>query len=230
MKRRQILLGCSVLLPGLAGCLGGSDDGTPTGEPTPTPTEEPAQTPTESPTPTPTETPTATPTETPTATPTETPTATPNPNVFTHELDERFTVGDEGNTLRYRIIRYRTADRLGSQASFVEARGVFLVVFAEFTNLQNRRVSLPRDDFRVRSPETWHKYSEEANEKLPIDDRVRLRSLDNYSLASGETVRGAVAFDVDPDSSYRVWITPMDGPDTPSHFVDVGRVSTVQEL
>jgi len=231
MKRRHYLLGCGVLLPGVAGCLGGSDDATQTPADTPTPTAEPAETPTptEEPTPTPTESPTPTPTETPSPTPTETPTA--DPNVFTHELDERFTVGEDGNALTYRVIEYRRADRIGNQVNWIEPeRGRFLVVIAELTNPQDRRIGLPRNDFRVRSPRTWRKFSEGATERLDIDDRVEEGSLANNSIASGRSAVGGVVFDVDPDQSWRVWITPADGPDTPSHFVDVGRVSALEGL
>jgi hypothetical protein len=229
MNRRQVLLGCSAVLTGaVAGCAGGSDDSggdqTPTETPSTAPTDTPELTPT--PGPTPTETATATRTETPTPEPT----ATPARDQFVHDLNSRFTVGEEGNAVSYRIIRYYRTDRLGSSTNRSTARGTYLLVVAELTNPQEQSISVPWNDFRIRSAETWRKFDESATEKVEIDDRIDVRSLAVQGVASGRSVTGAVAFDVDPEGTYRIWITPMGGPDTPSHFVPVGEIPAVREL
>lgn len=230
MNRRRLLFGCSTALAGLAGCLGGLD----TTEETPvqTPTDTPTAAPTESPTATPTESPTATPTESPTATPTRTPrrTVTPAQNSFSHDVEEQFTVGSDRTAVTYRVLRYRKAERIGDSMSWVDADGVFLLVYLQVTNPQDRRIAIPRDDFRIKSPETWYKFSEEATQKIESEDRIDVRSLAVQGVEPGQSITGALAFDVDPDSSVRVWVTPMKGPDTPQHFVPVGRLSIVQEL
>lgn len=236
MDRRRLLLGCGSVVAGVvAGCLGGSESEEET--PTPTPDETPTEvevsiedgssgTPTE--TPAPTETPTPTQTETPTPPPTETP--TPTAAGRTHEIDTRFTVGEGDSALTYRVIEYYRADRLGNPASFADATGTFLVVVLELTNPQDDNVSIPRDDFRVRSAQTWHKYDREASEKIGSDDRINAEPLSNAVVRPGQSRSGAVAFDVDPDTSYRVWITPVGDASTPEHFVPIGEISTVQEL
>lgn len=230
MDRRHYLLGCSSLLAGLAGCPSDSDaEETPAGTPDPTPTATATATATDTATPTPTAT------ETPTPTPTEAPTPTPtpsDPNVFTHELNTRFTVGENRRPITYRVIRYRRTDTIGNSMNSETARGTFLVVVAEITNpkVEEEVISVPRDDFRVRSSATWRKFREEATEKVDIDDRIEVPSLARMGVQSGESIIGAVVFDVDPESSYRVWVTPLNAPDTPSHYVPIGDIQVVQEL
>lgn len=232
MDRRQYLLGCSTLLAGLAGCPSGTDtEETPTGTPEPTPTATATATATETATPTPT----ATATETPTPTLTEAPTATPtpsDPNVFTHELNTRFTVGGDRRPVTYRVIRYRRTDTIGNSMNSETARGTFLVVFAEITNPGQEEdvISVPRDDFRVRSSATWRKFREEATEKVDIDDRIEVPSLARMGVQPGESITGAVVYDVDPERSYRVWVTPLNASDTPSHYIPIGDIQVVQEL
>lgn len=225
MKRRRYLLGCAGLLAGLAGCPGGADPAE-----TPTGTSEPTPTPEATATATPTATESPTPTATPTASPTPTPTATANPNVFVHELNTRFTVGGDRRPVTYRVIRYRRADSLGSAMNRTEARGTFLVVYAELTNPGETLVAVPWDDFRVRSQTTWHKFDEEATERIDTDDRIEEPSLARMGVQPGESITGAVAFDVDPESAYRVWVTPINAPDTPSHYVPIGDIQAVEEL
>ncbi len=233
MHRRRLLIGCGTLLSGtMAGCLGGSDSGGDT--PTPTPTDTPVEKEvsledgSSKPTATPTETPTATPTETPTATPTETP--TPTAAGITHEVNTRFTVGEGQNAIRYRVIEYFRADVIGSQANRETASGTFLVVVVEVTNPQDSLIGLPRNEFRVRSAGTWHKYRQDASEKIDSDSRIEARPLVNASIRSGATVTGAVAYDVDPDDSYRMWIFPTGDANTPDHFVPIGAISDVRRL
>lgn len=228
MNRRGMLLGCGALLTGtVAGCLSNADDDAPA---TPTATNTEAGTPTETAESTPTPTATETETATPTVDPTPTETQTPGDERFTHELNTRFTVGEDRQAVTYRIIRYARTDRLGSSMNRSTARGTYLLVFAELSNPQDRKIAVPKDDFRVRSSLTWRKFNEDATEKIEIDDRLDVRSLATQSVPSGQSITGAVAFDVDPEQSYRVWITPMDAPDTPSHFVPVGEISAVDEL
>lgn len=231
MKRRRVLIGCSTVLAGaLAGCGsdGGSDEPTPTETPESTPTQQEISLEDGSSGSTPTETPTATPTETPADTPT--PTATPAPAGNTHALEEQFTVGEDDNAVTYRILDFYRADDLGNAASKVTADGTFLIVVLEITNPQDSQIVLPREDFRARSSRTWHQYHRNATEQIAFDDRIDEQSLANTGIRSGRSVTGAVAFDVDPDSSYELWITPAGGPDTPEHFVPVGEIPAVQEL
>jgi hypothetical protein len=229
MERRRLLLGGGVLLAGFVpGCVGGSDsDGeTPTPETTPTEVEvtiEDGSSGTETPSPTPT----ATPTDTPTAQPTPTP--TPAAGV-THDMNARFTVGEGDEAIGYRIIEYARADRIGSQADREDADGTFLVVILEVTNPQDEILALPRNEFRVRSPSTWHKYNTRASEKIDSDSRISEPSLVDASIRSGSSKIGSIAFDVNPDSSYRVWIFPTGNEDSPDHFVPVGNISAIREL
>lgn len=232
MKRRRVLIGSSTVLSGLvAGCLSGSGEEstpTPTPEETPTPKDvDVVEGPTPTSTPTPTPTPAPTPTETPTPAPTPTPSPTPAGTV--HEIDTRFTVGEGRNAITYRILRYYRTDKIGNAARLETADGTFLVVVLEITNPQNRIIAIPRDDFRVRSSQTWHKYDDDASTAISNDDRFDIGSIVHESIRSGQSLVGAAAFDVDPDSSYRVWITPIEGDET-DHFVPVGRISTVRQV
>jgi len=228
MERRRLLLGGGALLAGIVpGCAGGDSGETPTPTEETTPTEvevtiEGSFPETETPSPTPTAT----------ATPADTPTASPTPTAagITHDINTRFTVGDSGEAIGYRIVEYARTDRLGNQASLEEANGTFLVVVLEVTNPQDELIVLPRNEFRVRSPQTWHKYDTDGSVKIDSDSRIDRRSLVNASIRSGSSRTGAVAFDVDPDSSYRVWIFPTGDEDTPEHFVPVGDISAVPRL
>lgn len=242
MRRRSVLTGCSTVLAGLlAGCGGGGGggggDGESGGE---TSASAPESTPTEqevsleggssndgSSAATPTEAPTATvePTDAPA---TATPTPTRSGNV--HQTGDRFTVGEGDNAITYRIIEFHRTAELGNRASRATADGTFLIVTLEITNPQDGRVTLPREDFRARSDRTWHQMHRDGTEKIAIDDRIDERSLWNQAVQSGGSMVGAVAFDTDPNSSYRLWLTPAGGPDTPEHFVPVGDISSVQEL
>jgi hypothetical protein len=222
----------------LAGCGGGG--GGDSGEETPDPTPEP--TPTEQevslegggdgsastpePTPEPTPTPTATPEET--ATPTATPTPTPAGNV--HSPGEQFTVGEGENAITYRIDEFYRTPEIGNPASRATAQGTFLVVVFEMGNPQEERITVPREDFRVQSDRTWHQYHQDGTTKIASDSRINYPSFANQSVRSGGSLTGAVAFDVNPDDAYRLWITPAGGADTPEHFVPIGDVSSVQEL
>jgi len=234
MHRRRLIMGCGALLSGtLAGCLGGSgsDEETPTATATPTAKEvslEDGGTNTETPTPTPTATPTATPTETATATPTATP--TPTAAGITHEIGERFTVGEGENAVTYRLIEFWRADEIGNSFSKSTADGTFLVVVVEVTNPQSEIITLPRNEFRTRSPNTWHKYNEDASTNINGDDRLDEPPLVNTSIQSGASERGAVAFDVNPDDSYRMWIFPTGAASTPEHYVNIGPISSVDAL
>lgn len=235
MKRRRVLIGCSTVLAGvLAGCGGdgGSNGSTPTATPESTPTAqeislEDGSSGSES---TSTETPTAT--ATATETPAETPTATVTPTPFgnTHAVEQQFTVGEGDNAITYRILEYYRTPELGNPASRATADGTFLIVVLELTNPQDRRITVPREDFRVRSAQTWHQYHRDGTEKIDSDDRIEQQSLANQAVRSGRSITGAVAFDVDPDSSYEMWITPAGGPDTPEHFVPIGEISSIPEL
>jgi hypothetical protein len=231
MKRRRVLIGCSTVLAGvLAGCGsdGGSDEATPTETPESTPTEQEVSLEDGSSGATPTDTPTATPTETPTDTPT--PTATPTPARNTHALEEQFTVGEDDNAVTYRILEFYRADELGNPASKATAEGTFLIVVLELTNPQDDKIVLPKEDFRARSPQTWYQYHRNGTQQIAFDDRIDERSLANTAVRSGRSVTGAVAFDVNPERSYELWITPAGGPDTPEHFVPVGEIPSVREL
>lgn len=237
MDRRRMLLGCGALLSGtLGGCLGGSESGPETETPaTATPTAKEvsledggtnAETPTETPTPAPTETPTATPAQT------ETPTATPTPTAagITHETGERFTVGEGENAVTYRLIEFRRADEIGGGFNSSTADGTFLIVTVEVTNPQSDIITLPRNEFRTRSPDTWHKFDRDASADIDDDKRTSESSIENTSIRSGTTERGAVAFDVNPESSYRMWIFPTGPANTPEHYVDIGPISAVAQL
>ncbi|PSQ56730.1 MAG: hypothetical protein BRD23_09220 [Halobacteriales archaeon SW_9_67_25] len=232
MHRRRLLRGCGLLLSGmLAGCRGdsGSEDGTPTATPTPTAKEVSLEdggtdTDTPSPTPTPTETPP------PTPTPTETPPPTPTAAGITHEIGERFTVGEGEDAVTYRLIEFARADRLGSEFNNSTADGTFLVVTVEVTNPQEDIITLPRNEFRTRSPSTWHKFDRDASEDIESDDRIDEPPLVNTSIRSGASERGAVAFDVNPGDSYRMWVFPTGPANTPEHFLEIGPISAVREL
>lgn len=205
----------------LAGCGGGSD-GDGGGEATPTPE---SGTPTATPTQEETETETPMDTETATTTPTEEPTSE-----NTHDIGEEFTVGDGNNALTYRILELFRSDRLGSSANNTTADGTFLVVVLELTNPQSSSTSFPRGEFRIQTEGSWRRFDREGTEKINADERLNVNQIGDATLNAGETRTGAVAFDVDPESSYRLWITPTGDADTPEHFVSIGDVMSVEEL
>jgi hypothetical protein len=230
MKRREVVIGCGTFLAGTvagvsldrAGQVGLTEGSTPT--PTPTPAETPTETPTD--------TPTAAPTETPTDTPTAAPTDTPTPSsAITHELGEQFTVGEGSNAVTYRVIEFYRADELGDMTSTVTAEDAYLVVVVELTNLQGDIITLPQE-FRVLSRELkkWFKFDQPGSEHVDNDGRLGEAAIVTQGIHGGESTRGAVAFDVPLDASYRVMIVPTDERSEPEHHVPIGELSSVPEL
>lgn len=234
MRRRMLLAGLSTALAGaIAGCGGGgdggeSDGGSGDGE---TPDSE-----TETATPTPAETEMAT--ETPTPAETETPTETPTPasdddggTSFTHEVGEEFTVGESGNRVTYRIIEFARADEIGSQVNFAEADGTYLIITLEVTNPRDEALEFPRLDFRLLTDDgAWQRFDRESSQKVNSDDRIDVEYIGDATLEPGASALGAVAFDIDPEKTQRIWITPTGDPETPEHFLPVGDISEIEEL
>lgn len=223
MQRRKLLSGCGIVLAGvLAGCGGGSDgdggDNTPTSTPeSGTPTETPAQ---------------ESGMEGDTDTPAETATPTAeSTDEFTHDIDEEFTVGEGDNAVGYRIVDLFRADRLGSSANNTTADGTFLIVVLDLTNPRSESLPFPREEFRAQTQteDSWRRFDGEGTEKINADERLNVEQIGDATLNAGETRTGAVAYDLDPDRSYRIWITPT-GAETPEHFVPVGEISSVEEL
>jgi hypothetical protein len=224
VKRRKLLSGFGIALAGsLAGCGGSGGDGG--SEATPAQSDD-------------TETPAATATEmqetemeSATETPAETPTPTPEPAAGnTHEIGEEFTVGEEGNALTYRILELFRSDRIGSNANNTTADGTFLIVIMELTNPQSGSVSFPRGVFRIQRENSWSRFAREGTTRIDADERLNVNQIGDATINGGNTQTGAVAFDVDPDRSYRIWITPTGDAETPEHFVPVGEVTSVEEL
>ncbi len=222
MKRRQVVIGCGTFLAGTVTGLSldragqvGLTEGSGT-----TPTDTPAETPTPAPTDTPAETPTPTPTDTP----------TPSQGI-THELGEQFTVGEGDDAITYRVIEFYRAEELGDIASTVTADGVYLLVVVELTNPQDGVVTLPQE-FRVLSRELnkWFKFDQTGSEHVDNDDRIDEAAIVTQGTRSGNSTRGAVAFDVPLDASYRVMVVPTGEPDEPEHYVQIGELSSVPEL
>lgn len=213
MKRRQVLSGCgAVLATTLAGCGGdsGSDGGS-------TPTETAGST----------DTPMETPMETETM---GTPTATETMGSdITHELGEQFTVGEGENAIQYTINNLYRTDTIGGTVNNETADGTYLLVVVTVSNPRSERFSFPRNRFRVRRPETWSYFNTAATEKIQADERINVSPIGDATILPGETVQGAVAFDIRPSGSYRLWIQPT-GETTPNHYVDVGEISAVQEI
>ena len=222
MKRREVVIGCGTFLAGTVTGLSldragqvGLTEGSDT---------MPTDTPTETSTPAPTDTPT----ETPTPAPTDTP--TPSPGI-THELGEQFTVGEGDDAITYRVIEFYRAEELGDMASTVTADGVYLLVVVELTNPQDGVITLPQE-FRVLSRELnkWFKFDQTGSEYVDNDDRIDETAIVIQGTRSGNSIRGAVAFDVPLDASYRVMIVPTGEPDEPEHYVPIGELSSVPEL
>ena len=223
MHRRTLLAGWGTVVAGLlAGCGGGSgDDGDADGGSTPAGTATPTDTPTQ--------TETATPTETETATPADTP--TPGTESFTHEIGEEFTVAEGDNAVGYRILELARSDRVGGQASYTTADGTFLVVTLEYTNPQDETIEFPRSEFRLQAESgSWQRFDQESTGKVGSDGRLDAENVGDSTLTPGDSKTGAVVFDVNPDASYRIWITPTGEADTPEHFVPIPDLSSVEEL
>lgn len=242
MQRREVVIGCSTFLAGLLVGTVFDGDGTragqastptptPTGTPSPTPTATATATPTD--TPTPTESPTATPTDTPTPTETPEPTATPTPTLpgITHEFGEQFTVGEGGEAVTYRVIEVYRAEELGDQINFAEPRGVFLVVVVELTNPRDDQITIPQE-FRIlnRDENTWITFDEPGSDAIDNDDRLDEPSLVTKGVPSGESRRGAVAYDVEPGSTVHVQVIPTGDANEPEHHVRIGDLSSVEWL
>jgi hypothetical protein len=165
--------------------------------------------------------------ETETPAPTATPTAGMSAN--THELGEEFTVGEGNNALTYRIIELFRADRIGSSVNNTTADGTFLIVVLEVGNPRSNPTSFPRPVFRLQAENSWQRFDEDGTRRINADERLNVNQVGDATINGGKSATGAVAFDVDPEGSYRIWITPT-GAEEPEHFVPVGEVSSVQEL
>ncbi|PSQ59648.1 MAG: hypothetical protein BRD23_03775 [Halobacteriales archaeon SW_9_67_25] len=230
MHRRALLAGLSTALTAsLAGCGGdGNGDGDGGGEESGTPESE-------SGTPTPAET--ETPTETATPADAETPTETPTPasadgeTSFTHDVGETFTVGEEGKQVTYRIIELTRADQIGSEVNFSEADGTYLIVTLEVTNPRSEAVEFPRLNFRLLTDDgAWQRFDREPSQKVNSDDRIDVEHIGDATIEPGTSALGTVVFDVDPEKSQRLWITPTGEAEMPEHFVPVGDLSEIEEL
>ncbi|PSQ28165.1 hypothetical protein BRD09_07765 [Halobacteriales archaeon SW_10_68_16] len=172
-----------------------------------------------------------TPADTETATPADTETPTPGTtSSFTHELDEEFTVGEGGNRLTYRILDLTRADEIGDQMNADTADGTFLIVTLELTNPQDDETSFPRKNFRVRTENAWQRFDRQPSEKIGSDDRIEVPYIGDSTLPAGASQTGAVAFDVDPGNTYRLWITPIGDAQTPEHFLPIGDISAIEAL
>lgn len=234
MRRRVLLSGLGTALAGAtAGCGGGDgessdggsdDSGTPDSEmdtatPTPVETEAPIDT----------ETPTET--RTPTETSTPTPGGDNGESSFTHDVDEEFTVGESGNQVTYRIFEFTRADRIGSQINFSEADGTYLIVTLEVTNPRDEAFEFPRFDFRLQTDDgAWQRFDRQPSEKIESDGRIDVGHIGDDTFEPGASKIGAVAFDIDPEKTQRLWITPAGDAEVPEHFVPVGDLSEVEEL
>lgn len=223
-NRRQLLLGCgaglSILLGGCSGRSTDDEGGSlpeSTATETATPTEESSATPTE----TPAETTPSTPSQAETATPTPEPTPTPAVDGVTHGVGERFTVGEGDSAVTYRIQRLYRAAEIGDSADIASADGTYLVVVVELTNPQATATPFPWRNFRVWSTDLniWKRIDDRSSELIERDDRISAPSLAFRTLASGESVTGAVVFEVPSEGSFHVWVTPTDGSSEREHFV-----------
>jgi len=222
MERRTVLTACGTVLTGmLAGCSGGGGDATPTGtaDSTATATETPTATATDTPDPT------ATATETPTATAT----ATPGPDGPTHDLGESFTVGSGSEAIGYRLIDLYRADRVGNQANSATADGTFLIVILELSNPRNNSLSFPNNNFLAWNEEQILYLDDNATPKIGDDDRIDVQPIGTTTVLAGSSKTGAVVFDVDPDRTYWIRISPT-GDSGETHYVPIVPVSEVQEL
>jgi hypothetical protein len=220
MERRRVLTACGALATGLlAGCSGGGDGESATGTPTATETAAPTAEPTA----------TATETAAPTAEPTATATATPESAGPTHGLDESFTVGSGENAIGYRIIDLYRVDRLGSSANNSTADGTYVVVILELSNPQSDATTFPRNQFIVANEEQIRYIDENATPLVADDDRLNVQPLANATVLAGSSKTGAVVFDLDPDRSYEIRLSPTGGSGE-THYVDIGTVSDLPTL
>jgi len=218
MERRTVLAAMGTVLSGaLAGCGGGGADptATATSEPTATATSEPTAT--------------ATPEPTATATPEPTATATPGPDGPTHGLDESFTVGSGNEAVGYRIIDFYRADRVGSSANNSVADGTFLIVLMELSNPRDITLSFPNTKITVRNEEQIRYLDDRATPNIDDDDRIDADPIGTATVTSGNSIVGAVLFDVNVDRSYWMRIEPT-GDSGETHFVPIGTISDVEEL
>ncbi len=223
------------LLAGFAGgfWLGNGDDNSGTNASTPTPTATPTPRATATPSPTPTETPTSTETPTPTPTETPSPTETPTPSLpgITHDLGEQFTVGDGGNAVTYRVLELYRADGLGRAGSRLSAQDIYVIVVLEVTNPQDDIIALP-EEFRIWNPDAnrWYRFDQAGSGRIDEDERIDEQPLINESIQSGETVRGAIVYDVPSEGRIHVFVEPTGEADEPRHYVRIGEMSSVQRL
>lgn len=233
MHRRALLAGLSTALAGaLAGCGGGGGDGdggsedggtSDSGADTATPMSDDAETPTQ--------TQTSDDMETPTETATPTPEDGDGGTSFTHEVGEEFTVGESGNQVTYRIIEFQRADRIGSQANYNTADGTYLIIILELTNPRNEVIEFPRDDFRLRTDDgAWQRFDQGPSQKVNSDGRIDVDHIGDATVPAGQSATGAVVFDIDPDKTQQIWITPTGDAETPEHFVPVPDLSEIEEL
>lgn len=241
MKRRQVLLGCSTGLSILvAGCSGRSTDDADASTPEPAATETPMPTENSSATSTATRAETSPSassppeTATPTGEPAPEPTPTPAVDGITHTEGEQFTVGEDNSAVTYRIKRLYRAAEIGDSADLASADGAYLIVVVELTNPQTTATPFPWRHFRVWSTDLniWQRIDDRSSDLIDKDDRIDASSLAFRTLESGESVTGAVAFDVPTNGTFHVWVTPTDGSGRPEHFVPPrGReLSTVERL
>jgi hypothetical protein len=213
MERRRVLTACGTVLTGLlAGCSGGGGETTPTATATATTT-----------------TATATAAPTATATATETATETAGPDGPTSDVGERFTVGSGAEAVSYRIVELFRADRIGSQANNATANGTYLIVVLDLRNPRNSALSFPNNNVQIWNEEQIRYLSDEATPKIADDERINADPIGTATVLPGNSKTGAVVFDVDPDRSYWLRITPT-GDSGETHYVPVGRVSEIQEL
>ena len=214
MERRELLALGGAALGLLAGCSGGGDGGaTETATATATATE--------------TATATATATETATATATATET---DPNRITHEVGERFTVGEGSNALTYTFETFVRADALGSSINEESADGVYLVAVLTLENPQSTPTDFPIEDVLVRGDGSRLRIEQDGTEAIDSDDRIDVDPIGFGTVPAGESRTGAVAYDVPAGGSYRIEITPIGDATTPVHVVPVGPIDEVEAL
>lgn len=205
MKRRTLVATlASVAIGSTAGCSGGSGgDETTTTEPT-----------------------TATETSTPAATPTAT--GTPAPPI--HGLDEPFVVGEGDHTIPYTVSGLYVADRIGHEGMGETAdNGRFLIVILSIENVTDQTIDVPTGNLVVRGEGVIAHVDQAASETVASDDRINVPSLALATVPSGETRTGALLYDVSPDNSYRLRVTPT-GDRGEVHYVSIGPIGDLRSL
>jgi len=220
MERRNVLTACGTVLTGLlAGCGGGGGDATPTGtEPTATETEAPTATATQAPDPTATETDASTATA-----------AASGPDGPTHDIGESFTVGSGNEAVGYRIVDLYRADQVGGSANNSTADGTYLIVILELSNPRDSALSFPNNNFLAWNEEQVLYLDDGATTQISDDDRIDIDPLGTATVLSGSSKTGAIVFDVDPDRTYWIRVTPT-GDSGETHYVPLGVVSDIEEL